>query len=163
MRMSNSSLPVLALDVDGPLALMGDPACSEVIERSVDGIPVIFETALPARLQLLSTHFRIIWSSSWGKRASAKIAPLLGLPAGLPYIDFGKFPRARAGVSHKLPGLKGWLRNMPAAIVDDEVGEDLIAWASERPHTLVLEIDPRFGLQDKHVNQLLEFAGSLRA
>ncbi len=126
----------LALDVDGPIALMGAPEPAEVFERIVEEIPLLISRRLPERLRRLSGVFQIVWASSWGKRASLKIGLLRGLPAGLPYIPF------------------------TAAVVDDEVGPDMWEWAQARPHTLMLQIDPRFGLLDEHVEQLLQFAKS---
>ena len=65
----------------------------------------------------------MVWSSSWGKRVSRDIAPLLGLPQDLPYLRFG---RGRpGGHSYKLPQLRKFLGELPAAVVDDEVGHDL--------------------------------------
>jgi hypothetical protein len=148
--------PILALDVDGPVALMGDPDPSEVFEGTVDEIPLLISRRLPGRLHCLSAAFQIVWASSWGRRASLKIGPLLGLPAGLPYIPFTA--ARRAGVSYKLAGLKRYLKSAPAAVVDDEVGPDMWQWAVDRPHTLMLQVDPRHGLVDEHVEQLLEFA-----
>lgn len=48
---------------------------------------------------------------------------------------------------------------MAAAIVDDEMDEDLAAWARSREApTLLVEVDPREGLLDTHVAELLAFA-----
>lgn len=153
------SLPLLALDVDGPIALMGEPDPSEVFERRVDGVPLLISRGLPHRLSKLSERYQIVWASSWGRRASLKIGPLVGLPAGLPYIPFTA--ARRPGVSYKLSGLKRFLKSAPAAVVDDEVGPDMWAWAAVRPHTLLLEVDPRYGLLEEHVEKLLEFAGHI--
>lgn len=81
---------------------------------------------------------------------------MVGLPVGLPYVPFTA--GARPGISYKLSGLKRWLKSLPAAVVDDEVGPDMWAWATARPHTLMLQVDPRYGLLDEHVDRLLEFA-----
>lgn len=62
------------------------------------------------------------------------------------------------GVFYKLSGLKRWLKSVPAAVVDDEIGPDMWQWAAARPQTLMLQVDPRLGLLDEHVEQLLEFA-----
>lgn len=165
MQPKNSSMnerPILCLDVDGPLALIGNPKSKDVREKVIDSIPVVVSKRLPAILSELSRHFRIIWSSSWGKRASYKIAPFVGLPEGLPFINFDLYPKAKVGESIKLPGLKAWLKDSPAAIVDDEIGADMKSWASSRPLTLLLEIDPRFGLVDRHLKELVSFADQVR-
>lgn len=150
--------PLLALDVDGPIALMGDPDPGQTFEAVVDEIPLIISRRLPQRLSQLAAIFQIVWASSWGRRASLKIAPLVGLPPGLPYIPFTQ--ARRPGVSYKLSGLKRWLKSAPAAVVDDEVGPDMWQWAATRPQTLMLQVDPRSGLLDEHVQRLLEFARS---
>lgn len=148
--------PFLALDVDGPIALMGHAPAHQVFEHDVAGIPLLISRALPACLRRLHSVFQIVWASSWGRQASRKIAPLLGLPVGLPHIPFTA--ARRPGVSYKLSGLKRWLKSAPAAIVDDEVGEDMWSWAATRPDTLIVQVDPRLGLLDEQVEQLLEFA-----
>ena len=56
--------PLLALDVDGPLALMGEPDPSEVFEGCVDEIPLVFSRRLPQRLSRLAAVFQIVWSST---------------------------------------------------------------------------------------------------
>lgn len=152
--------PILALDVDGPLVLMGVHSPDEVVEAWAGPLPVTFARALPARLQRLSAHFQIVWSSSWGKRASRDIAPLVGLPQGLPYLKFSK--GRRGGHSYKLPVLQKFLGDYPAAVVDDEIGHDMKEWAAQRQApTLLVEIDPRHGLVDEQVEQLLHFANRL--
>lgn len=153
-------LPLLALDIDGPVALMGSPEPTEVYEVVVDEIPLLISRSLPKRLQRLSVAFQIVWASSWGRRASLKIGALLGLPSNLPYVPFTS--ARRAGGSFKLAGLKRWLKSAPAAIVDDEVGLDMWNWAAARPHTLMPQVDPRFGLTEEHVERLLEFARSFQ-
>lgn len=158
VRPVNSLRPLLALDVDDPLALMGEHRRDEVFERELDQIPLVFSRNLPGLLSQLHQHFRILWSSAWGRRASFKLAPMLGLPVGLPYIQFDKYSRSRPDESYKLPGLRARLKNEPAAVVEDEVGDDLRQWASTRPHTFLLQVDPRLGLQESQVKELVLFA-----
>lgn len=149
--------PILALDVDGPLVLMGNPAPHEVIEAWAGPLPVTLARALPRRLERLHARFQIVWSSSWGKRASHDIAPLVGLPRGLPYLQFGR--GRRGGHSYKLPLLSKFLGDFPAAVVDDEIGHDMREWAAARvAPTLLVEVDPRRGLVDDEVERLLRFA-----
>ncbi len=151
--------PLLALDVDGPIVLMGAQEGDEVFEAWAGEIPVTIARQLPARLLRLSAAFQVVWSTSWGRKANLHIAPLVGLPATLPVIEFDRFPRAKPGETRKLPGLQAWLKAAPAAIVDDEVGQDLLDWAARRTvPTLVVEIDPRHGILDVHVERLLAFA-----
>lgn len=67
---------------------MGVHSPDEVVEAWAGPLPVTFSRALPARLERLIAHFQVVWSSSWGKRASRDIAPLVGLPRDLPYLRF---------------------------------------------------------------------------
>lgn len=158
-----AKLPILALDVDGPLVLMGQHQAEEVFEIRIGEIPVSISRRLPGRLLRLSAHFQVVWSTSWGRKASYQVAPAVGLPQGLPHIDFDRYPRARPGESRKMPGLRAWLKDLPVAIVDDEMGEDMRQWAAQRSSpTLLVEVDPRYGLQDSHVEELLNFAARLR-
>ncbi len=154
--------PILALDVDGPLALFGTQLDEGTLEVWAGDIPVSISRKLEGRLRVLARHFQIVWSTSWERSAGNLIAPLVGLPGDLPFIPFDLYPAPSLGESRKLPGLKGWLRDVPVAIVDDEIGRDMQRWAAARTQpTLLVEIDPRFGIQDKHVIQLVAFSLAL--
>lgn len=151
--------PILALDVDGPIVLMGKND-EDVFETVVAGVPVAIRRSLPPLLRELAQHFQILWATSWERKASEHLAPVLGLPVGLPYLRFG---RHRPGESRKLPVLRAALKQHPAALVDDEIDQDLRAWANARQApTLLVTVDPRAGLQESHVQLLLEFAGEWR-
>ena len=65
----------------------------------------------------------------------------------------------RDAPTYKLPVVKRFVRDRPAAWVDDELGEDVIAWADQREQpTMLVHCDPRVGLTDEHVDDLLAFA-----
>lgn len=152
--------PILALDVDGPVALMGESRGMEVVEAWAGTLPVTLDRALPARLRRLQSVFQIVWSSSWGKRASRDIAPLVGLPKDLPFLRFGSGRKGHH--SYKLPLLRKFLAQRAAAIVDDEIGDDMRLWAQERSApTLLIAVNPRRGLVDEEVERLLRFAADL--
>jgi hypothetical protein len=151
--------PLLALDVDGPIVLQGSVYDEPVFEAWAGEIPVTISTQVAERLDRLAQHFTLVWSSSWHKSANRWISPLVGLPSDLPWIDFGRYRPARPGESRKLPGLIAWLKDRPAAIVDDEIGLDMRAWAGVREAaTLLVEVDPRRGLTQTQVEELLSFA-----
>lgn len=155
--------PILALDVDGPIAILGKSHDPELVSETwVDGIPVTLDRRISSRLSVLHQHFHIVWASSWQKSASLLLGPLVGLPEGLPYINFDRYAQSRLGESRKLPAFKAWLKDRPVAIVDDEIGDDMRSWAAERATpTLLVEIDPRYGILDDHVGQLVAFAKRL--
>lgn len=139
--------------------LLGSSHPEPVLEARAGEVPVTISRLVAGRLEWLSHRFTLVWSSSWQGSANRWISPLVGLPYDLPWIDFGKYPLAGPGASRKLPGLKAWLKNWPAAIVDDEIGQDMRAWARNREvATLLIEVDPRFGLTDTQVDELLAFA-----
>lgn len=45
----------------------------------------------------------IVWASSWQRSASLLLGPFVGLPEGLPYINFDRYPDSRLGESRKFP------------------------------------------------------------
>ena len=77
--------------------------------------------------------------------AAEALGPLLGLPDDLPFLRFD--PDADRGVgSYKLPVVKRFVRDRPGAWVDDELGEDVMAWADQREQaTMLVRCDPRLG------------------
>jgi hypothetical protein len=85
---------------------------------------------------------------------------VLGLPE-LPVVSFAGLS-ARSGRTWKLPAVKRFVRDHPIAWVDDDLGRDAHAWAeARRQPTLLLDINPSWGLAEAHVNILLEFADRL--
>ena len=83
---------------------------------------------------------------------------MLGLPDDLPFLRFDP-GSDRDAPTYKLPVVKHFVRDRPAAWVDDELGDDVIAWADHREQrTMLVSCDPRFGVTDAHVDELLAFA-----
>ena len=133
------------------------------LEFEFGGVPVFIPREIPARLQRLVPAFQIVWATSWGRLARDRLAPALGLPPNLPVIDLDRYPPARAGQSRKLPALRRWFTRGAVALVDDEIDRDLAAWARRRPEpTLLIEADPRVGLQEAQVEELLAWSRRLR-
>ncbi len=152
--------PILALDVNGPVLVRGyDNSRGEFLETHVGSFPVAYSRRLPSRLAVLQRHYKIVWSTSYQGLANRLIAPLIGLPDDLPFLNFDHYRAAGCGETSKLPSFKVGLRDHAVAIVDDKVGSDLRTWALERGVlTLILEVDRRTGLQDRHVVELIAFA-----
>lgn len=157
--MEETRKPLLALDVDGPIVIFGEHEADEVMELWAGEVPSTISRDLPKRLSVLIKAFRIVWYTSWEKSASFVLASLVGLPEGPPWVPLDA-ERPNPGDSRKFPALKAWQGlGGPLAVVDDEIGYDMVDWAKRRAEpTLLLEIDPRLGLQDQHVQELLEFA-----
>jgi hypothetical protein len=149
------------LDVDGVIALMGDDRADAVFETVVAGFPVTIAIRTPERLARLTAAFQLVWATSWQREAAESLGPVLGLSHELPWLPFD--PEAdRDAWTYKLPTISRFVRDSPAAIVDDELGEDVTAWANQRPFpTLIVQPDPRVGLTDNQVDELLRFVSDL--
>lgn len=153
--------PLLLLDVDGVVALLGEGDGEPTFEALVGPFPVIMAVAVRERLRRLLSAFRVVWATSWGSVAAEHLGPFLGLPGDLPFLRFEADLDA-SGASYKLPAVQRFVRDRPFAWADDELGQDVIAWADQRQHpTLLLSTDPRYGLLDAHVDQLLDFAARI--
>lgn len=85
---------------------------------------------------------------------------MLGLADDLPFLQFDPDADRNRG-NYKLPVVQRFVRDLPVAWVDDELGEDVIAWAHEREQpTMPVCCNPRVGLTDEHGNDLLAFAAT---
>jgi hypothetical protein len=150
--------PVLAVDVDGVISLFGfeEPltqAPGEVV--LVDGIAHCISRAAGERLVRLSQHFDLIWATGWEERANEHLPLLLGLPGELPYLTFGG--NAQFGSAHwKLDAIQAYAGDRPLAWIDDNLDDSCHAWAAQRTApTLLVETDPKRGLEEAHVDALV--------
>ena len=99
----------------------------------------------------------LVWATSWEHAANRALAPVLGLPE-LPVVSFAG-SSAPPGRTWKLPSVKRFIGDRPMAWVDDDLGRDAHAWAQKRTQpTLLLDINPSWGLAEAHVDILIEFA-----
>lgn len=155
------SKPVLLLDADGVIGLLGEGYGEPTFESMAGSFPVTIAVASQERLSRLSLAFQIVWATSWQRAAAEHLGPLLGLADDLPFLSFER-DLGGADLSYKLPAVQRFVGTRAAAWVDDELGEDVIAWADQREHpTLLIHTDPRYGLLDEHVEHLLAFAARL--
>jgi len=153
--------PLCLLDVDGVIAVLGSGSGEPTFEAVVAGYPVSIAVAAQERLSRLATVFQLVWATAWMEDAAEALGPVLGLPDDVPFLRFD--PDAdRDAPTYKLPVVKRFVRDRPVAWVDDELGEDVIAWADQREEpTLLVCCDPRVGLTDEDVDDLLAFASSV--
>jgi hypothetical protein len=154
--------PVLAVDVDGVISLFGfeDPLNEAPGEfHLIDGIAHCISRAAGERLVRLSDYYDLIWATGWEERANEYLPMLLGLPEELPYLTFGG--NARFGTAHwKVDAIDEYAGDRPVAWVDDSLDETCHEWALERPApTLLVEVDPRRGLEEAHVDALIAWIG----
>ena len=113
--------PLLLLDIDGVIALLGPGNGEPTFDAVVAGYPVTIAVAAQERVSRLANAFQIVWASSWMQDAAEALGPLLGLPDDLPFLRFD--PEAdRDAPTYKLPVVKRFVRDRPAAWVDDELG-----------------------------------------
>lgn len=154
------SQPILAVDVDGVIALLGhdeqdDPPAVQL--QLIDGMMHCISLSAGERLRRLSEHYELVWASGWEGRANDHFPALLGIPR-LPYLSFGR--AARFGSAQwKLGPLEAYGRSCPIAWIDDSFDERCDAWARERPApTMLVRVDPRRGLEEAHTEALVAWA-----
>ncbi|MGX2998775.1 hypothetical protein JNUCC64_31665 [Streptomyces sp. JNUCC 64] len=175
------NLPLLFLDVDGPL----NPYAARP-ERRPDGYTTIrvprngahgdhggfSSRPRPLRVWLNPEHgrslvrlgFELCWATTWMGDANRWIAPVLGLPE-LPFVDFGDILlRERLdGVHWKTGPLVDHADGRPFAWVDDEQSEldrTYVAAHHQGPG-LLHHVNPRIGLRESDFHALADFASSL--
>jgi len=157
----DSDRPVLALDVDGVISLFGfdDPLESSPGRfHLIDGMAHCIPEGIGDRLRRLSKRYEVIWATGWEDRANDRLPDILGLPGELPFLTFDG--RARFGTAHwKIEAIDRYAGERPLAWVDDCLDESCHAWASERSApTLLVVTEPQRGLEDEHVETLLDWA-----
>ena len=169
--------PVLLLDVDGVLAPLADPPPDGYAWRRVGalGSLALAVAANTRRLRRLAAAFDVVWCTARERDAADILGPLHGLPER-PWVAFGTVrppggpiivPANPTGGSWKLPGVDAWVRahagGRPVAWLDDDLGGDCRAWArarsSDEAPTLLVDVEPVCGVEDRHVEGLLAFAG----
>ncbi|KPC84688.1 MULTISPECIES: HAD domain-containing protein [Streptomyces] len=131
--MAGSPLPLLFLDVDGPLIPFGATR-----EQRPDGYPTFgasgpnplvtrIDPAHGPRLRALPCE--PVWATTWSSDANECIAPWLGLPE-LPVVTWPEpsDEDERYGLHWKTPPLVRWAAGRPFAWVDDEITDVDRAW-----------------------------------
>ncbi|MEV8531887.1 HAD domain-containing protein [Streptomyces sp. NPDC051211] len=142
------SLPLLFLDIDGPLLPFG--ATGYPTYEPADASNPLLARLNPAYgPRLLALPCELVWATTWMSDANACIAPRLGLPP-LPVLDWPE-PHAedeRTGLHWKTRALVAWAAGRPFAWVDDEITPRDRTWISTHhpTRTLLHHVDPRRGL-----------------
>ncbi|GHD97516.1 HAD domain-containing protein [Streptomyces alanosinicus] len=162
------SRPLLFLDIDGPL----NPYAAQA-ERRPEGyttirVPLGYRRPLQVWLNpehgpaLLRLGYELVWATSWMEEANVWIAPVVGLPTDLPYVDFGSglFAERPDGVHWKTEAIVAYAEGRPFAWVDDEQSpaDTLYVRARHPGPALLHHVDPRLGLRAGDFAALREFA-----
>ncbi|MER0243642.1 HAD domain-containing protein [Streptomyces sp. HSW2009] len=155
-------LPLLFLDVDGPLIPFGaEPQqyqypTYEIAPhlRGVAANPLLNRINPQHGAKLAALPCEVVWATTWMDEANECIAPLLGLqrlavvvwpePSDVDEQD------ERDGLHWKTRALVDWAARRPFVWVDDEVTDTDRAWIASHHvgHALVHRVDARFGLTD---------------
>ncbi|MFF1479589.1 HAD domain-containing protein [Streptomyces sp. NPDC058301] len=174
--------PYLLLDIDGVLIPFPDSdGSTPATHAHHDVVPTGRSAGDPVGVWLNPVHgpmlmdvirtglVTLVWCTSWRQDATTLIGPLLGLPP-LPHVDL---PRPRITTSHpngylwKRDHVDAWLGDVPAVWIDDDFTGLDHAWATERTTrgsaTLLIQPDPRAGLQAEHLTEVRTWAERLPA
>jgi len=162
--------PLLAVDVDGVVNALPDnpdaplPAGQKLAWRL--GFPIRYNPGHGAKLVATAREAGadLVWCTTWQGDANTHIAPLVGLPP-LPWVPLAPNSLALSPGEWKAAGLAAYATVpggfRPFAWLDDDACQaDL---GSHPGPGLVVEVDPRTGLQDGHLAKAVAWLESLRA
>lgn len=157
--------PLLLIDVDGVISLFGFDASRPPAGRFeiVDGIAHFLSATAGEHLDRLSRVFQPVWCTGWEEKANEYLPRALGLAGPFPFLSFAGCTPAVDG-HWKLAGIDAYAGpHRPVAWVDDAHDERCRSWAlARRAPTLLVSTDPRRGLTEAHVVELLGWAEGLR-
>jgi hypothetical protein len=142
-----TGMPILFLDVDGPLIPFGGSGYPAA-DPSAGGHPLLPRLDPGHGPRLLALGAELVWATTWQEEANEVIAPRLGLPS-LPVVTWpGDEPDPAPGVHWKTAGLVRWAAGRAFAWLDDEISEADRRWVAARHQgrALVHRVDPRTGL-----------------
>jgi hypothetical protein len=156
--------PLLLADVDGVVCPyadeLADPAAADLELATVGYTRVWLSRDIRQHMTRLAEPFQLVWCTAWEDQAAEFLAPFLGLPP-MPVIHFDE-PAEEDG-HWKWPGIESFVGDRPFAWIDDELGRADFARAGRRSSpTLLVRIEGSHGLNERHVQQLEEFAEVVR-
>ena len=156
------------VDIDGVISLFGVPAKDDTGDtprgslHAVDGTVHFLSATAAGHLLELSQLYELVWASGWEERADEHLPRLLGLPAGLAHVRFGREP-GNSGAHWKLQAIERFAQGRALAWVDDCFNEACHRWAAARESpTLLVSTEPRRGLTAGESSLLCEWALALR-
>jgi hypothetical protein len=152
MTSGPADLPLLFLDVDGPLI----PFRARVIAVSdpfgpaddASGNPLLDRLDPADGRRLSGLPCQLVWATTWMADANEVIAPRLGLPE-LPVVEFPEDDdEPEHGLHWKTRFLVRWADGRPFVWLDDEITAADRRWIRThyRGRALVHRVDPLVGL-----------------
>jgi hypothetical protein len=155
--------PILFVDVDGVISLYGferheQPPGSFLM---VEGIVHCISSTCGPLLRRLAERFELVWATGWEEKANEYLVRALELERELPTLTFDG--RARFGSAHwKLEAIEEFAGERPAAWIDDNIEDEIRAWAERRAApTLLVPTETHAGVTEEHVERLLAWADEL--
>ncbi len=168
MTQAAAQKPLLLVDIDGVLnPFTADSVPDGFDEHRLAGMRVLLSPTHGEWLRELGKEFELVWATTWEADANLLIGPLIGLPE-LPFITFTPPDPTFEGYTLKLPDVIAFVRDRPAAWIDDDLSSDARYWSHWRRTelgipTLLVDVYPRSGLRESHVERLRSFAADIRA
>ncbi|MFJ9604847.1 HAD domain-containing protein [Kitasatospora sp. NPDC101176] len=153
-------LPLLFLDVDGPLVPFGPPppgghrtyrSPNAAATPAPDANPLLARADPALGPLLLDLPCELVWATTWRSDANDCLSPWLGLPR-LPWVDWPDTdddePAGPPGLHWKTRTLLARAAGRPFVWVDDEITATDRHWvAAHSPaRTLLHRVDPQRGL-----------------
>jgi len=148
-----AQLPLLFLDVDGPVLPFGAGPVSTPWDDVMDAQLARLNHSLGLRLAALPC--RLVWATAWEGDANAEIAPRIGLPE-LPVVFWPESSDEREredtwfGLHWKTRALVSWAAGRSFVWIDDEVTDTDREWVSAHHagRALLHHVDSSRGLSD---------------
>lgn len=149
-----ADLPILFLDVDGPLLPFGGPGdrYPDPPSPGTESNNPLLARLDPAFGPLLSAlPCELVWATTWMHDANHSVSPLLGLPplAVLDRPDGNDPIDAWFGLHRKTRALVEYAAGRPFIWVDDEIGTGDREWvaANHPARALLHRVDAELGLR----------------
>lgn len=163
-------LPLLLIDVDGPLNPYGNSnnqlrKGKEFRLHKLHGFKVWLNRWHGEQLLKLADAFELVWCTTWEHDANALIGPRIGLP-DLPVIEFDKtwhLPSRGDGTYFKTHEVVEYAAGRSFAWVDDEITAYDEQYVTEHHdgHAKLLQISPVEGLRQPDFDTLAAWAAAL--
>ena len=163
MRTEVNDRPLLLIDVDGvlnPHVAGGVTGPDRFAAHQIGGMRVHLSTGHGDWLRQLTALYELVWVTTWEEAANALIGPVIGAPAGLPWIEFND--RDDLDWIWKLPAVERYAGNRPVAWLDDDPGQGADEWAADRAApTLLVKPQRELGWVEAEYDRLVAFAEGL--